>query len=97
MSRQQRTRPIDDLPLFADDLDIGAAILGPKRAGEWKAIAPLLEPRGLPKIDKLHGGRYVPAVRSFYDRDNLIAPLVPASPDGVEHPESWSKERRRRA
>jgi hypothetical protein len=90
-------RALDELPLFADDMAIGAALLGAARAGEWKAIAPLLEQKGLPKIDQLHGGRYVPAVKSFYDRDNLIAVLAPASPDGVEHPESWSRERRRRA
>ncbi len=92
-----KTFTLDQLPLFASDDEIGAAILGPKRSCEWKSMAPLLEQRGLPKIDRLHGGRYVPAVRSFYDRDNMIAPLVPASPDGVEHPESWSRERRRRA
>jgi hypothetical protein len=56
---------LDHLPLFAADSLIGAAVIGPGRACEWPAIASLLETRGLPKIDELMGGRYVPAVRVF--------------------------------
>lgn len=85
-----RATPLDSLPLYADDIAIGAAIMGRSRAGEWKAIAPLLEARGLPKIDDMHGGRYVPAVKMFYNSLNGVAPLVPAAPDGTEHPESWN-------
>src|SRR4051794_29484972 len=93
------TISLADLPLYADDNSIGAAIMGHERAGEWKALAPLLEVRGLPKIDKTHGGRYVPGVRAFYDLINGIAPLVPHAPDGMEHPEAWATttSRRRRA
>ena len=92
------TRPpvtLDALPLYADDMAIGAAVLGPTRGGEWKAIAPLLEAKGLPKIDALHGGRFVPAVKLFYSAFNGIAPLVPTAPDGVEHPITWTKTARR--
>jgi hypothetical protein len=46
-------RALADLPLFADDLAIGAALLGRPRASEWKQVAPLLEARGLPKCDAL--------------------------------------------
>lgn len=38
-----------DLPLFATDAEIGAALLGSARAKEWKALAPLWETRGLPE------------------------------------------------
>ena len=31
-------------------------------------MAQMLEERGLPKVDHLMGGRYVPAVRAFFDR-----------------------------
>jgi hypothetical protein len=44
------------LPLFATDEEIGAALLGSDRVVEWMQIAPLLEARGLPKIDDLMGG-----------------------------------------
>lgn len=88
---------LSDLPLFADDMAIGAAILGPKRAGEWKALAPLLEVRGLPKIDDLHGGRYTPAVKAFYDRDNGLGASTPLMPDGIEDLGAWKNRRKRRA
>ena len=39
------------LPLFASDDIIGRALLGADRVQEWQQIAPLLEARGLPKID----------------------------------------------
>lgn len=89
-------KTLDTLPLYADDSAIGAAIMGPKRAGEWKALAPLLEAKGLPKIDKTFGGRYVPSVREFFELINGRTPLVPAAPDGLEHPEAWATNRRRR-
>lgn len=93
-----RRRSFNDLPLYADDMAIGAAIMGHARAGEWRAIAPLLEAKGLPKIDTLHGGRYVPGVKNFYDAFNGIVPLAPIAPDGIEHPEAWTKrDQKRRA
>jgi hypothetical protein len=85
----------DKLPLFADETAIGAAVLGPKRACEWKALAALYERQGLPKIDEVMGGRYVPAVKAFFDRAyGLDASLVPAAPDGIERPEAWKKSKR---
>ena len=68
-ARQLPTR-FDDLPLFATDMEIGAAILGPARAKEWAAtIAPRLDLHGgFPPINLQHGGRYTPAVRAYYDR-----------------------------
>lgn len=87
---------LDDLPLYADDASIGAAIMGARRAEEWMALAPLLEGQGLPKIDKTHGGRYVPSVRAFYDLINGIATVVPRAPDGLEHPDAWATTNRKR-
>ncbi len=55
------------LPLFAADDVIGAWLLGPNRLQEWQQIAPLLEARGLPKVDHLMGGRYTPAIVAFFD------------------------------
>ena len=60
---------ISDLPLFAADEAISSAFMGPGKTAEWRQIAALLETRGLPKIDALMGGRYVPAVRAFSTRN----------------------------
>jgi len=93
MSRPQYPT-LDQLPLFADDSSIGAALFGPDRAEEWRSIASLLETRGLPKIDALMGGRYVPAVRAFFDRDYGLTSTAPLAPDGVEELGSWKRKRR---
>ena len=45
------------LPLFATDKELGAALLGPTRVQEWLAMLPLLESKGLVKIDPLMHGR----------------------------------------
>lgn len=85
---------LEELPLFADDAAIGRALLG-DRACEWKALAGLYERQGFPKIDALMGGRYVPAVRAFFDREYGLSSLVPAAPDGTERPEAWTSQKRR--
>ena len=82
-------RTLDQLPLFADDPSIGVALFGPNRAGDWPPIASLLESRGLPKIDALMGGRYVPAVRAFFDRDYGLSGSAPLAPDGPEELGAW--------
>jgi hypothetical protein len=87
--------PLDDLPLFANDNDLGEAILGKKRASEWKALAPLYERQGLPKIDALMAGRYVPAVKAFFDRAYGLASLVQSAPDGIEDEDAWNREDQR--
>jgi hypothetical protein len=71
---------LENLPLFASDAEIGAALLGAKRASEWKALAPLYERQGFPKIDPVMGGRYVPAIKAFFDKQYGVATLVPAAP-----------------
>jgi hypothetical protein len=85
-----RARPsIDSLPLFADDAAIGLALLGPARASEWKQIAALLEGKGLPKMDPLMGGRYVPAVKAYFDREYKVHDTFGAAPDGREDLAAW--------
>jgi len=85
----------DSLPLFSDDSLIGAALLGTERASEWAAIAPLYERRGLPKIDAVMGGRYVPAVRAFFDHAyGLHGREPPKAPDGFERPDVWKRSGR---
>jgi hypothetical protein len=66
-----RTRPtaLDALPLFVTEEQLAAAVMGPGKTREWRQVAPLLEVRGLPEIDGLMGGRYLPAVKAFFDRE----------------------------
>lgn len=88
-------RELDHLPIFADDASIGPALLGRDRGREWAAIATLLEARGLPKIDTLMGGRYVPAVKAFFDHDyGLTGASPPLAPDGREDLGAWKKRKR---
>lgn len=63
---------LDQLPLFADEKSLSEAIMGRGRYTEWRSIVPILEHRGLPKIDALMGGRYWPAVKAFFDREYKI-------------------------
>lgn len=83
MTRTPRT--IDDLPLFSSDEAIAAVLMGPGKTAQWRQIAALLEGRGLPKIDALMGGRYVPAVKAFFDSEYKLTDGPPlAAPDGPE-------------
>jgi hypothetical protein len=76
---------MEDLPAFANDDELASALMGVGRTAEFRQIIPLLEARGFPKIDGLMGGRYVPAVKAFFDReyrirgdDQVAAPHMPA-------------------
>lgn len=85
---------ISDLPLFAADEAISSAFMGQGKTAEWRQIAALLETRGLPKIDALMGGRYVPAMRAFFDKEyGLIEKAPRLSPSGIENLGAWNRER----
>lgn len=87
----------DHLPLFAGERELSVALLGAERACEWKDLAPLLERRGLPKIDALLGGRYSPAVKAFFDHEYNLTPAAPAAPPGRENITSWNTRERKRS
>lgn len=59
---------IETLPLVASDEALGEAVLGVERKGEFTALASSLEPLGLPRMNPLLGGRYVPGVLEFFER-----------------------------
>jgi hypothetical protein len=85
---------VDQLPLYATDAELAPVILG-KRAKNWPAIARHFEGRGLPQVDALFGGRYVPAVVKFFDALNGVTGDAPfPSEDGIEKP--WMEPRKRR-
>ncbi|MBR0934846.1 hypothetical protein [Bradyrhizobium jicamae] len=92
MKRQPYT--LDTLPLYATDEEIGEVVLGVERKGEFKGLAVLLERQGMPKISPLLGGRYVPAVKQFFDTYNGLSQSVPARPDGTEG--EWTSGRNAR-
>jgi hypothetical protein len=88
-----KSRPfltLDQLPLFADDRDVARAVVGPdlEKIRHWLASVPSLEMSGLPKRHTVYG-RYVPAVRVFYERQYGIDPMVIVTNDRhLERP--WS-------
>jgi hypothetical protein len=51
---------------------LSEAVLGCGKYPHWRAVVALLERRGFPTIDGLMGGRYWPAVKAFFDRENNI-------------------------
>ncbi|HEV7305190.1 hypothetical protein [Ensifer sp.] len=94
------TDPLSKLPMFATDDEIAIAIVGKARASTWKRGALLiLEARGFPKVDALHGGRPVPLVRKWYnqymgvDKSYVLQTLEPAK----DNPEAWRPKREIRA
>jgi len=80
-----------ELPLFAGEHELAVALVGPERAGEWKAIVPLYEARGFPKIDPMMRGRYTRAVLAFFDHEYRLSGAIAAAPPGVERPIKWGR------
>jgi hypothetical protein len=89
------SRRLDDLPLYADDRAIAEAVVGKDRA-EWWLTSVLPRLPGFPPVRPNHKGRYTPAVRAYYDRQELdgLPSRVPAREE--ENPESWKTGRRLR-
>jgi hypothetical protein len=79
----RRRRPsltFAELPLFATDDELGVALLGRARSAIWRKLASRFEHEGLPRNDPHMGGRYVPAVKAFFDRQYGLASI--AAPSG---------------
>lgn len=73
-----------NLPLFATDEEIGEAVLGYDRRREFSGLASLQERYGMPKLDPVWGGRYVPAVKAYLDSDYGLSAVTPLAPNGIE-------------
>jgi len=84
----------DNVPLYPSEAEIAVLVLGPSRAREWPAIADVLEKRGLPKVDPLTGGRYLPAVLAFLDRLHDVADVAPTRSAAEKENWGWEAERR---
>jgi hypothetical protein len=75
---------VDRLSWFASDEELGEVVLGWERRMEFSGLAQLHERDGMPKIDPVWGGRYVPAVKAFFDNQFGLSAAVPLAPNGVE-------------
>ncbi len=93
-----RAPTLDSLPLFATDTELGRAVMGDRHSG-WPVIAALLETKGLPKVNSLMGGRYVPGIKRFFEVDNGLAEMLSGAvaADGVEDLGAWRKKKPRTA
>lgn len=73
-----------DLPLFASDAELAAALFGRRAAAKHSLIDMLARRPGFPPIDEVMGGRYIPAVKAFFDHRYKLRDTSPAKPQGVE-------------
>jgi hypothetical protein len=73
-------------PLYCTEEQVATAVLGPGHLRKWQDRVPLLERDGLPRVDEVMGGRYLPAVRRYFDQRNGVATgAVPQRADGEEN------------
>lgn len=93
-----RAQHIEKLPLFASEEALAAALMGAGNTARWRQIAPCLERRGFPTVNAEMGGRYVPAVKAFFDKEYGLSPVKPAAvQDGPERfGDGWKKSAQRR-
>jgi len=54
--------------LYGSEEEVAEMVLGPGRLRDWRERTIVLEREGLPEIDPLMGGRYLPAVKTFFDQ-----------------------------
>jgi hypothetical protein len=91
-----RFRTLDQLPAFASEDDLATALMGTGKTTAFRQIVPLLERRGFPTIDGLMGGRYVPAVKAFFDREYSVQGAAQVSaPHAPAELGTWKKNAHR--
>lgn len=91
-------RALDNLPLFATDAELAAAIVGSKWAKAWlRDRFPMIAAKsGFPPVDSFHGGRSVELVRRFYaSYIGLTGAHHGWVPSGEENLDVWKRSRRR--
>ncbi len=88
---------LDELPMFATDLQIAEAIVGRDAAEKWmrERMPTLASKPGFPKIDEFHGGRPVKLVAKFYDDYLKTAVRAPSMARGVEDVSAWKPSKHR--
>jgi hypothetical protein len=72
--------------LYCSEDEVAEVVLGPGRLRDWRDRVPVLERQGMPRIDPLMGGRYLPAVLAWFQRLNGVSGQhIPIKADGEEH------------
>lgn len=97
MKRPELPVRLDDLPIFATDLQIAEAIVGKHSAEKWlrERLPTLASKPGFPPIDDFHGGRPVKLVMKFYDAYLGTGAKPATAPRGVEDKSAWKPSRHR--
>ena len=88
---------LDDLPMFASDLELAEAIVGAEKAEKWmrERLPTLATKPGFPPIDPIHEGRAVALVKLFY-ANFLNLPADGRGPaDDREREGEWKSSKRR--
>jgi hypothetical protein len=70
------SRPLKEMPFFSPEREVAREVLGPGHVAEWRALATILERRGMPQIDPMFGARYWPAVRAWLDYRHGVGPRM---------------------
>ena len=76
-------KPAELAPLYPSEAELAVLVFGRARAGQWPAVASVLEKRGLPPINPRYGGRFWPAVVRFFHIEEGLehgTPLGAAGP-----------------
>jgi len=82
-------------PLFVTDAELRTMMCG--AAVPMREFAPrlvLLERQGFPQVDPRFGGRYLPAVRAFFDNQHGLGEYRLKAAGGIERPHAWDTKRR---
>ncbi|PWJ93603.1 hypothetical protein C8D77_101282 [Mesorhizobium loti] len=99
MSRRAIPPPplrLDDLPMFASDIEIAEAIVGRDNAEKWmrERLPALANKPGFPAIDEFHGGRPVKHVIRFYEKWLGTDASNATAPPGKADPGQWKTKSR---
>ncbi len=80
-TRRKKALGTEPSCLYPDEAELALVLLGPERAHKWPAIAVTDEKAGLPRVDRMFGGRYWPAVKKFYDDRFKVIPEAKPEPE----------------
>jgi hypothetical protein len=82
------SKPDDAAALFVEDRELHRRI-NPKLGWDrFRAAVRNAELRGFPKIHKIWGGRYMPAVKAYFDSDAGSE----SAPDAEDGPENFGRD-----
>jgi hypothetical protein len=78
----RRSQKAGNDAVFLDEDEIARRLN--QKSVDWAAKAPILEREGFPKRDPIMGGRYWPAVLTFWNRRYGLSTVSPST-DGQEN------------